>query len=144
MKRRLYMPDGSYKELGEEKRQQVPDLTPDEYLAANNVMEHLSHKYANKKMKEVFQQLKKEAEHIFEEDFEMAVVVKPLTSADTPVQKQYLEQCKKFGYPAIEIEISHRLNWQEGDHSKELWEWKHRKDHKHRAITSKKLLKWLY
>jgi hypothetical protein len=134
------MPDGSYKAVGDD-TPQVPDLTPRELAATQNIIRYIQQKYANKKMKEIFPKLKKETEAIFE-TIGLAVTVKPNTEAETPAQRQYIRQCAKFGYPCIEIEVSHRINWREGDHSKELWEWEKRKENK-RAITSKKIDRWL-
>jgi hypothetical protein len=139
---KLYLPDGSYIETSEEERWQVPDLTQKELIAAQNVIKHLIQKYGGKKMSEVFQDLKRDAENIFREDFGLEVEVRLVLMPVTEDEWQTYYRWIYHGIPPIHIEIKKRIDWKEGDHEKELYEWKHLKEGK-RAITKKGVEKWL-
>jgi len=144
MPKRLYMPDGSYKEVYDEHEQakkQGVDLTPREMAAAQGMINHFLQKYGGQNMKDAFPRLKREMEQAFEK-MGLAVTVKPTAKADTADQMRRIADAKAQGYAPIEVEISHRLDWRTGDHDRELYEWQHRKEGK-TAYPKSRTDKWL-
>lgn len=138
--KRIYFPDGSYKEISEE-FEQIPDLTPPELKGLPKKIHEIQMKYANQKLKDVFPKMKKEIEDVFEKAG-FGVEVKPILFPITLEEQYIFYESIKRGYHPIAVEITHRIGWKEGDHEKELYEWKHRKERK-RAITNKEVYKWI-
>jgi len=156
MTKGFYLPDGSFKPIDdrhsvilqkpkeeiirESKPPQDIDFTPDEFDVFYSIINYFQVKYANKRMQDVFPKMSKEIIDAMEEiGFE--VEVDPISHADTEEQARYINECKNYGYMPIEVRIISRIGRQEGDHSKELYEWQHRLDSK-RAFPKKRLGRW--